>query len=719
MNPILELNLAGTWDFTPENGQPTTIQVPGGGWLKQGFHCEAGVYQRTITIPAAGGPQVTRLELGAVNHHAEYWIGKDGASLQRVAEEVTAFTPQVVDLTPHVQPGETYLLRIAVRAWKDGRPIAPHWAEWCECIARGIFRSAHLRVYPQVYISDAFVRTSVAGRALSYDVWVSNASDRERTVALTGRLASWNHSHWPYPTLPPASVRVPAGETVRVTVGPVEWALGPASYWWPNVPYRPGYRAQLHWLQLALAEEGQTLHSAQVRFGFRESRQQGPCFTLNGVHINYRGDNLQVANYDRIDCGGRGDAIDTLPGFLPPSEANPGWPRAVDNFLRLNYNVQRTHMGPWSPYMLDVCDEMGLLLIGESAARWNGFDMENGRGYHEVKCLQDIIRRDRNHPSIVRWSSKNEPQCLEPAYHVELYEAIKALDDTRPISEDIVIFDRAAYDVNRVYAPLLDKDDFTWIEHYLSADAQGRPYSTPHEHNDALVPLPGRPYGMGEADWMRSSTPAGLAWFATTTALDRALGASDVRPYVLLGSWASSIPGVRTGDLLTEENRHPVYGEDNLSDPWAHPGIRALQEACHPNLALDYDFWWANRRSDAWGHFPTVAPTLQAGAEVTREITVFNDELSGPDLELAWALREGNLACRPLAQGQVRLHIEPGERGKAPVTFRAPKWNTVIFLTLRVYKAGAERFRSELTCFEVVGGVHFSSEFNGEERTFI
>ena len=61
---------------------------------------------------------------------------------------------------------------------------------------------------------------------------------------------------------------------------------------------------------------------ATVRFGFRESRQVGPNFELNGVLINYRGDNLQPADYDSIDNGGRGDAIDTLPGFLRPSATN-------------------------------------------------------------------------------------------------------------------------------------------------------------------------------------------------------------------------------------------------------------------------------------------------------------------------------------------------------------------------------------------------------------
>jgi hypothetical protein len=682
----------------------------------------------------------------------------------------------VVDLTPHVQAGKTYLLRIFVRAFKDGRPVAPHWAEWCEWVARGIFRDAYLRIYPDVFISDAFVTTSVASNSLTYDVWVTNTSRNDRTVTLGGELSSWNGDAWRYPNnsrhvilsesaseesrlairlevlrsaacplclpvladrpgatgqaggqarsstqhgvctdnypvIPETTVRVPASETVKVTVGPLAWTPGPASYWWPNVPYRHGYRARLHVLHLSLREGTEPAHTARVRFGFRDIKQAGKYYELNGVRINFRGDNLQVANYDRIDHGGRGDAIDTLPGFLPPSAENPGWPKAVDNFLRLNYNVQRQHMGPWTPYMLDVCDEMGLMLIAESACRWNGFDMENGRGFHEVKCLQDIVKRDRNHPSIVRWSAKNEPQSLDPDYHVELYRAIKAHDDTRPISEDIVVAAWNGLDADKVFARLKDRDDFTWIEHYLSYDEQGRPHFTLTRHNDAVIPLPDRPYGLGEADWLRSSTPAGLAWFATTIALVRAQGASDVRPYVLLSSWASSIPGVKTTDFLTEENRHPVYGEDNLPDPWSHPGIRLLQKACHPLLALDVEFWKINR-DPATGHFPVTAPAMPANSAVTREITVFNDELASAEIELRWEVREGNPSNRPFAQGAVAWSIAPGFMQTVPITFSTPIFNTFVFLTLTVKKDGVERFRDDLTCFEVTGGVDFKPELS-------
>ena len=54
MHILREQNLAGLWDFTPEDGVRTMIRVPGGGWLKQGFDCEAGLYETWITIPDSG-----------------------------------------------------------------------------------------------------------------------------------------------------------------------------------------------------------------------------------------------------------------------------------------------------------------------------------------------------------------------------------------------------------------------------------------------------------------------------------------------------------------------------------------------------------------------------------------------------------------------------------------------------------------------------------------
>ena len=712
MKRIYDADLSGLWQFTPEGGEKRTIAVPGGGWLKQGIDCEAGTYETTIYVPDTGSPQVTILELGAVNHLAKCYLND-----ALIHEEVTAFTPQNIDLTDHVTPGQSYCLKLFVRAFENGRPIAPHWAEWSAYTARGIFRSAWLRVYPAVYVSEIQIVTSVKDATFIAHTSIYNATDTVRRVHATGAFSSVNGMGWQYPDLPEQSIDLSPRGATKAVFGPVKWTAGVASYWWPNVPYREGYRAQLHHFTCAVAD-ADFRHEKTARFGFRESRQDGPYFTLNSVRVNYRGDNLQVANYDQIDNNGKGDAIDTLPGFLPPDENNPGWPKAVDNFLRLNYNVQRTHMGPWTPYMLDVCDEMGLMLIGESACRWNEFDMDDGRGRHEVKCLRDIILRDRNHASIMRWSSKNEAQCTDPEYHLELYNAIKELDDTRPIFEDYLYMPGGVQEPDKVFTLVKDKPDFTWMDHYFTLDDQGKPYFSPLLYNDAVLPMADRPYGVTEANWMRSSTPAGMAWFATCVALGRAAGASDMRPYVLCSYWASSVPGVRTTEMLTEENRHPVYGEDNLPNPWLDENIKLLQKAYHPLLAMDFAFWWENRKCDPWGHFPITAPRIRANEAVVREITVFNDEFVGEELELRWEAREGSPSNWIWESGRIPLSIRLGFSAVASAQFRASKFNTYMFLTLEVYKGGVLRFRDDMTAFEVVDGEDFRSEFNGQERIF-
>src|SRR5215831_8092815 len=49
-------SIEGEWTFTPSGAAPTTIEVPGGGWLAQGFHVAAARYARTVTVPVLGAP---------------------------------------------------------------------------------------------------------------------------------------------------------------------------------------------------------------------------------------------------------------------------------------------------------------------------------------------------------------------------------------------------------------------------------------------------------------------------------------------------------------------------------------------------------------------------------------------------------------------------------------------------------------------------------------
>jgi len=723
--PTRTVNLDGLWGFTPvtntlctagaratvgpfvscvdspASGEPTTIAVPGGGWHKQGYtDLSEAVYSRKITVPdIPGAGQVTKISFGAINHKAT--LSVDG---HVVGSQVTAYTSSVFDISDFVHPGSTHEIEVRVQGRKalvgpDGRYTVPEGASWSDDVAQGIFRSADLEVFPSVAISDTVVRTSVARRQLSYDVYVSNATDHAQDVVLDGSLGSWNNESWKYPTIAKQTVRLSADSTTKVTVGPMPWTAGAGSYWEPNIPYRAGYRAQLHDLTVRVRpdlstssrrdERGQPEavlpSTAHVRFGFREIKQVGDHYELNGTRVNFRGDSLQGANYDNVDYHGRGDAYDTFPGFLKPSQDNGGWPRVVENYLRLNFSGVRMHQVPATPYMLDIADESGLMILDETAIRGSN-NRENfitGRA-NMVKHLADLVRRDRNHASVLRWSQSNEPTVgytsnpgAGAEFNEALYQTVMALDTTRPISTD------SAGDFQDDNLP---HDNYTAFCHY--ADGV---YPPPYTESICSSP-PGKPQGQTEFVWPADNTPQGAVWLATGSLRMRAKGAADVRPYTLLDLWSSVVPGVKRTDITVEwgypsAGLHPLYGEDNLSDPWANPHIQLVQKAFNPTAAVDTDFWNANKLSNAAGQWPTTPATVAPG-KVTRELTLFNDTLKGEQVDLTWRLRVGAPDGAVVDQGKTSRTIALGTHQQLPVTVDVPDTTQQVYLDLEVSKPG-------------------------------
>ena len=456
-----------------------------------------------------------------------------------------------------------------------------------------------------------------------------------------------------------------ARSTATVTVGPVAWNLDSTSYWWPNVPYRSGYRAQLHGLTVhAVTDDGRT-SDAEYRFGFREATQNGDYYYLNGVRVNFRGDNLQGADYDRINNGGKGDAYHTLPGFLPPSSGNGGWPQAVDNYQRLNYNVVRIHQEPASPYMLDVADEMGLMIIDEVAIRGSQSSQEwkNSVGHDNmVNHARALVLRDRNHPAIIRWSQNNEPNQSgqdSEQFEKDLYAAMNGADGTRPIIVEVGVGNNVSLYPGMTYA------NFAVIPHYV--DGFGR-------YGEGLVSVNGRPDGEGEFIWPACNNKQGFEWFATATLAKRGKGATDLRPYTLLSAWASVVPGVRTTDFTPEEGGHPIYGADNLPDPWSNPQIQRVQAAFNPVAAVDLPYWSASGNSDSNGTFPLpqAVPTYARNATVTRNITVFNDDFADTSVGFTWTARLDSPTGTVVASGSTTLTVPLGSRVTQPVSFTTP-----------------------------------------------
>ena len=716
-SPLTTVDLSGTWDFKPAGAPATTIKVPGGGWYKQGFKNVAEAdYSRTITIPDAGQPQVTKLKFGAVNYQADLFI--DG---KLVGRSTQSHTPATFDITDHVTPGKSHEIRLHVKghgALKNaaGQSLVPDGARsWADFLPQGIFRSAELLVYPKVSIDDVFVKTFVSDPPrLVCDVWLRNATSGSVNVTLSGSLSSSSGDTWTYPPLPSQQVSIPARSTKKVTIGPVNWTLGPDSYWWPNVPYKPDYKAKLHNLTLSLSDGAKD--SETVRFGFRECRQQpdgkgNTIYTLNGIRVNFRGDSLQGANYDRIDNGGQGDAFSTLPGFLPGEN---GWPKAVDNYQRLNYNVVRVHQIPATPYMLDVCDEMGLMIIDETAIRGAGNEQDFVGGHDNmVNHLKALFTQNRNHPAIIRQSISNEPDWSATntdKFQVDLYNAAMEVDGTRPLSIDpgASPFDALKY------------PNFSVYRHYGEGNNKWGQYT------DEVFARPDRPYGCGEFIWDADNTRRGFAWFATATQAMRAKGASDIRPYTLLSAWSSFIPGVSTDQMRLEnppwnqEALYPLYGENNLPDPWSNSQVQRVQAGFHPVLVADSDYWNSNKLSNTNGEWPANIPFLNPGRAATRTLTIYNDTFRDPSVEVTWELREGSAKGAVAASGSFTIDVPLGYTASRDISFTTPTAadGTIYHLVLSSKKGGVEMFRETSQKFMILNQTKLTGTPYGTSPAF-
>jgi hypothetical protein len=708
--PTQTVDLAGTWNFqtlmntechpiskvvhqgpqkcTDTNvSQNTTIAVPGGGWTAQGFDTlSKAIYSRSITVPAIGGPQAVVINLGGVGNSAT--LAVNGTT---VGTQTPSGMPASWDISKFTQPGGTYTISITVtgeRAFTDGKGyfVTP-FAQ-----AQGIFRSAQLQVFPAVYLSATSVVTSVANKTLTYNVSVTNTTDQPQIAQLSGSLASWNGSQWPYPALPTTPVTVPANTTQVATVGPIAWGLGAESYWWPNVPYKAGYRAQLHNLSLQLTTPGQASASATYRFGFREIEQVGEHFELNGVRVNFRGDDeVQRAN----------DGFDTNPSYGAPTSGNAGWPAQVDRYLRLNYNEIRVHEYAASPYMLDVTDERGLMVMDESGIYGSGANLDMGAGEANMEEeVRDMVLRDLNHGSVLRWSEANEPDWAIPGvatgnlsagkpFQKDLYDTIRAVDSTRPVSVDAEI----RYDGQQLpqftvfchYAPEHLSDGLLGaIANYTDSTCKGRPGT-----------VPGAPYGQGEFIWPADGRAQGFLWFATSAEHMRLGGAADIRPYTLVDAW----PGIVSNGKAVNGNT-PVVS----SNPWSNRLLKRVQDAFSPLLVADTAYWTLNERSDDNASWPVKPTVLAAGHRVTRHLQAFNDTFSGTTVTVHWSVCKSSASGPVVASGTRKLTIKLGSHAPMSISFKTLKQKGAkLVLTLTASKPGtsATYFKDSGTIYQV------------------
>ncbi|MCM1027957.1 MAG: DUF4982 domain-containing protein [Roseburia sp.] len=139
----------------------------------------------------------------------------------------------------------------------------------------------------------------------------------------------------------------------------------------------------------------------------------------------------------------RGGCIHHDLGLLGAAEYDDADFRRVRILKESGFNALRLAHNPFGPSIFRACDELGMLCIEEAFDEWvlgrTNFGLHLDFEDRWERDLEDMIRRDDNHPSIVMWSTGNEVEERDGsadgyAWSRRLADKVRSLDGSRPVS---------------------------------------------------------------------------------------------------------------------------------------------------------------------------------------------------------------------------------------------------------------------------------------------
>lgn len=294
-----------------------------------------------------------------------------------------------LNLTPYLQPGQENQLAIRL----DNPTDSSRWYN-----GGGIYRNVWLtKLAPThvAYYGTQITTRNVSAQSATVDlvVQVKNTDSIDQQVELLTDIFAFDAiseaSEEKVASFPSTTIQVSAGSKQAVNntafvSSPHLWGPGPAQH------------PHLYLAITNIVVDGQVVDTYKTRFGIRSvSYDSNTGLTVNGQHVLVQGTN------NHHDQGAIGAAFN---------------PRAAQRQLQLlqevGCNALRMSHNPPAPQLLDLADQMGFVVMDEVFDTW----MFNKTPadfhlifpeWHEAD-LRNMLRRDRNHPSIVAWSYGNE-----------------------------------------------------------------------------------------------------------------------------------------------------------------------------------------------------------------------------------------------------------------------------------------------------------------------
>lgn len=344
----------------------------GGGYLNGGV----GWYRKTFTVPDTfRGQQVTVLFDGA---YMDSEVTCNGRPLGRHPYGFTSFS---YDLTPLLHYGaEKNVLSVRLKVQQPS-------CRWYS--GAGLYRHVWLIVTSPVHIA-LWGTTITTPRPTPGDAQVAVAT---RVVAPAGVSAA--AATLTTILLDPSGREVGRQQTTREIQGAGEtsfqqtFPLATAQLWSTETP-------ALYHAVSEVRVGGALADSCRTAFGIRSIEfRKDEGFFLNGKRIPLNG----VCNHHDLGC-------------LGAAAFDRGIERQLRILKDMGCNALRTSHNPPAPALLDLCDELGILVMDEAFDEWKLGKTKYGYGrfFDEwaERDLVSMVRRDRNHPCIILWSIGNE-----------------------------------------------------------------------------------------------------------------------------------------------------------------------------------------------------------------------------------------------------------------------------------------------------------------------
>ncbi|MBD3419550.1 MAG: hypothetical protein GF398_05460 [Chitinivibrionales bacterium] len=330
-------------------------------------------YRTIFTVAEVQSSRRWFLHFGGILREA--WIFVNGHECGR---SYNGILPVECEVTKALREGSNELVVYVTdyRRDENGRCFTPVGAD--QMIDQmGIWQDVRLESRPDPFLYDVTIRTSVRQRRIDAIVEVENSCESSKHAFVRCTVLDNGEA---FASFAGREFALLSGEQTRIEASCSRYDF---HYWSPHDPH-------LYSLRTELLIDGAVVDCNVQRFGFREVWVDKHNIMLNGRPIRLRGEWCHKHNFDNF----RPEYIRQWYGMLKDC----------------NMNYIRTHTFPHPSVLLDIADEMGILVSVEAGWHFgNRLALDKQELWQGARQhIRDIIRRDKNHPSVILYSVGNE-----------------------------------------------------------------------------------------------------------------------------------------------------------------------------------------------------------------------------------------------------------------------------------------------------------------------